>query len=143
MALIWPNGSADQLIDPLGSDWMDQDPHTGPQVVQQINALLRLIISTLGVLPGGSFPDVTSRLASLMPLAGGTVTGPLTFTGALATLTLAAGPNSPLHPATKAYIDASIAALFPGGVILTSLADRDTVVYTTSGNHWINVASGL
>jgi hypothetical protein len=69
---------------------------------------MRLIKSTIKA----TFPNITgpvtktqAQINDLLEKAGGTMTGPLTLSGA---------PSSNLHAATKAYVDSSISAATTG-----------------------------
>jgi hypothetical protein len=76
--------------------------------------------------------DVTTQLQSYLPLAGGTLTG---------TLVLAGAPTSPLHAATKAYVDQSISS---GGDLsnlnASNLTSGTVPSARLSGSYAINIS---
>ena len=57
-----------------------------------------------GTIPNARVPGTIARVNATLALAGGTMTGFLTLSGA---------PTANLHAATKAYVDAAVAAVAP------------------------------
>lgn len=74
------------------------------------------VLTVSGGMPGWAVP--TGGTGSYLPLAGGTLTGPLT---------LSASPTLPLQAATKGYVDGRVPLVGTGGHVLTM---------TTTGPQW-------
>jgi hypothetical protein len=138
----WPNDTGDTLVDVASGDYMDGTGTESDVVLDQIVTLLELFIAEFGPGIKGSYGSLAARLAALLDTTtGGTITGPVVMSGATAFLTLNGDPPAALDAATKQYLDARIDALFPGGLVLTALANRDTII--KSGAGWVNAPSGL
>lgn len=137
--MTWPTDTTDDLIDLPAGARMDDTGYESDVVLAKMTDYIELFIAEFGANPSGAAATLAARLDTLIPLTGGTV-GSLTM-GSGATLTLAADPVAVLDAATKGYVDAREDALFPGGLVLTSVANRDTIIF--NGTTWVNVPSGL
>lgn len=141
--MAWPDDLTDTLITPAATDYMDDTGKEGDVVIARLVALIRAFIAEFGANPSAAAATLAARLDAFLPTTGGTISGPITFAGTGADLTLAANPTDAMHAATKQYVDARADALFPGGTQFTALANRDTPVYDEALGKWVNVPSGL
>lgn len=137
---MWPTDTTDDLIDiPTGAN-MDDPGYESDVVLAKITDYIEAFIAEFGANPSGASATLAARLDTLVPLTGATGVGPLVM-AAGAALTLAGDPSANLEAATKQYLDARVATLFPGGLTLTSPTTGDTIIYNGTG--WVNVPSGL
>jgi len=71
-----------------------------------------------------SLTQVNNALVNYVPLAGGTITGAINWSGT---------PSAPTHLTTKAYVDAAVAAAAPVGMpYIVTTAGQSSVTGTTS-----------
>ena len=75
--------------------------------------------------------DVSTQIAAYLPLAGGTMTG---------TLVLAGAPSSPLHAATKAYVDQSLSGVDLSNLNASNLTSGTVPSARLSGTYGINIS---
>ena len=77
-------GTIDNFINPASSDALGSTtvPHANQH--DNINDSVKAIEVELGVLPKGTFTNVTTRLNSLAPIASPSFTGTATFSGSMA-----------------------------------------------------------
>lgn len=85
------------LLLPSLDNWQEQDVPRLRESLVLLDTALQLMSLDLGERPTGpEFLALSQAVAARLPLAGGTLTGPLVLAGA---------PTADLHPATRKYVD--------------------------------------
>lgn len=117
------------------SDLVVTNP-TGSDPLAQADDHLRLLKSTLK----NTFPNVNGAVTKTeeqindgLEKAGGTMTGPLTLSGA---------PTVDLHAATKKYIDDKAAALYPVGSVYVNAVNATNPETLLGFGTWVAFGAG-